>query len=71
MSKLKEVEKFLNGETLVFEANVTESLTRFKLGDKEEVKFYNNPIKVEFPKSLPDTFKPGMDYIGVVSRKLL
>ena len=57
----------MNGETLLFEANVTESLTKFKLSDKEEVKFYNNPIKVEFAKSLPDTFKPSMDYTGVVS----
>ena len=67
MAKLKELERYINGETLVFEANVTESLTRFKLGDKEEVKFYDNPIKVEFAKSAPDTFKPGMPYIGLVS----
>ena len=66
MKKLKDLERSLNGETLVFDANVTESLTRFKIRDTEEVKFYNNPIKVEFPKSLPDTFKPGMDYTGVV-----
>ena len=60
------MEKFLNGETLVFDANVTESMTQFKLGDKEELKFYNNPVKVEFPKSLSSTFKPSMDYSGVV-----
>ena len=60
------MEKFLNGETLIFDANVTESLTQFKLGDKEELKFYNNPVKVEFPKSLSSTFKPSMDYTGVV-----
>jgi len=66
-SRLEEIQRFLDGSVLVFEANVTESLTSLRQSDDKEVTFYSQPIKIEFPKSLPDTFKPGMDFDAVVN----
>ncbi|KAH3723817.1 hypothetical protein DPMN_049611 [Dreissena polymorpha] len=65
-SRLEQLRVRLDGAILVFEANVTESLTRMKQGDTQEVRFYKEPLKLEFPASLPDTFKPGMTYEAVV-----
>ncbi|XP_053383073.1 CD109 antigen-like [Mercenaria mercenaria] len=66
LSKLKEIQKFLSGSSLIFEANVTEDLTKYKRSDKQEITFYDQPMKLTFPASLPDTFKPGMTYDAVV-----
>ncbi|XP_052770025.1 CD109 antigen-like isoform X2 [Mya arenaria] len=65
-SRLEEVERFLDGNTLVFEANVTEGVTKLRQNDSQELTFYRQPIQLEFPKSLPETFKPGMTYDAVV-----
>ncbi|KAH3873336.1 CD109 antigen-like [Dreissena polymorpha] len=65
-SRLEQLRGSLDGAVLVFEANVTESLTRMKQGDTQEVTFYKEPLKLEFPASLPETFKPGMTYEAVV-----
>ncbi|KAH3873347.1 hypothetical protein DPMN_036581 [Dreissena polymorpha] len=65
-SRLEQLRGSLDGAVLVFEANVMESLTRMKQGDTQEVTFYKEPLKLEFPASLPETFKPGMTYEAVV-----
>ena len=68
MSELEELETPLSGNVLEFKVNVTESLTKARQSDEQELSFYSNPIKIEFPKSLPDTFKPDMTYDVVVSK---
>ena len=50
----------------MFEANVTETLTGARMTANDEVQFFENPIKLEFPESLPRNFKPGMAYTAVV-----
>ncbi|XP_052773206.1 CD109 antigen-like [Mya arenaria] len=65
-SRLEEEARFLDGYTLVFEANVTEGVTKLRQNDSQELTFYRQPIQLEFPKSLPETFKPGMTYDAVV-----
>lgn len=68
MKQLKSIDEFLNRRFLVFEANVTETLTGSKLSsDPEKVQFFDKPIKLEFPSSLPNNFKPGLNYLAVVS----
>jgi hypothetical protein len=67
MTELTDIQKFLSGSTLVFEANVTEDVTKFKRSDIQEITFFSQPIKLSFLTSLPDTFKPGMTYDAVVS----
>ncbi|XP_060581969.1 CD109 antigen-like isoform X2 [Ruditapes philippinarum] len=66
MTELTDIQKFLSGSTLVFEANVTEDVTKFKRSDIQEITFFSQPIKLSFLTSLPDTFKPGMTYDAVV-----
>lgn len=57
----------LNFRFLVFQANATETLTGAKLESEEaRVQFFDNPIKLEFPSSLPNNFKPGLSYTAVV-----
>ena len=66
MKQLKDVQPYMDRSYFVFDANVTESLTRSKMSAEEELQFFERPIKIEFPRALPDTFKPGMDYKAVV-----
>ncbi|XP_060581970.1 CD109 antigen-like, partial [Ruditapes philippinarum] len=66
MTELTDIQKFLSGSTLVFEANVTDDVTKFKRSDIQEITFFSQPIKLSFLTSLPDTFKPGMTYDAVV-----
>lgn len=67
MKKLKEVVSYLDRRFLVFQANVTETLTGSKLSSTDEkVQFFDKPIKLDFPDSLPANFKPGLSYNAVV-----
>jgi len=71
MSQLKQTNKYLDFSYLVFEANVTETLTGAKLkADSEELQFFKQVNKMEFPDSLPLNFKPGLSYTAVVSGQL-
>ncbi|KAH3871692.1 hypothetical protein DPMN_034903 [Dreissena polymorpha] len=58
---------YLTGRTLTVEANVTESLNHITLSGKNEVKFYDYAEKMEFLKSNPNTFKPGLSHTAYVS----
>ena len=70
MDQLRKVQKYLDRSFLIFEANVTETLTGAMMSASEELQFFENPIKLDFPDSLPRNFKPGMAYTAVVSSNL-
>lgn len=67
MKRLTDLDKGTKNPILYFEANVTEDLTKYKQTDEQSLSFYQQPIKLEIPEYLPDTFKPGMVYDAVVS----
>lgn len=67
MGQLKDLDRNTENPVLHFEANVTESLTGIRQSDEQSLSFYKHPIKLEIPKFLPATFKPGMTYDAVVS----
>ncbi|XP_052253498.1 CD109 antigen-like isoform X15 [Dreissena polymorpha] len=62
LDAIKTINKYLDGRTLTVEANVTESLNHITLSGKNEVKIYDRAWKMEFLKSYPNTFKPGLSY---------
>lgn len=67
LKQLKEVSEYLDGRFLLFDANVTETLTGSTLkAPQQKLQFFEKPIKLEFPSSLPETFKPGLSYTAVL-----
>ncbi|KAK3579106.1 hypothetical protein CHS0354_022127 [Potamilus streckersoni] len=62
MKELSEIDSSLDSSYLTFEVNVTETLTGITQSGSGEVQFFDGPIKMEFPDSLPKVFKPGMTY---------
>ena len=67
LDAIKTMNSYLTGQTLTVEANVTESLNHITLSGNNEVKFYARAEKMEFLKSNPNTFKPGLSYTAYVS----
>ncbi|WAR00001.1 CD109-like protein [Mya arenaria] len=59
MEMIKRVTRSLRYETLVLAANVTEALTGITETGEAEIRFYENPYKIEFFPNMPDNFKPG------------
>ena len=66
MSKLKNLVPNLDKAVLVFEANTTDGAFGIRQSDSEELRFYDDIIKFEFPTGLSKSFKPGMTYTAVV-----
>ena len=67
VTELRHLSSRLSGRKLKFTANVTESLTGITLSGSSTVEVFNKAFQLEFPKSNPDTFKPGLEYVGYVS----
>ena len=68
LTHIKQISHYLNSRSLVVEANVTESLNSITLNGSSKVKFYDKAVKLEFLKSNPKTFKPGLPYTAYVSK---
>nr|XP_022323516.1 CD109 antigen-like isoform X2 [Crassostrea virginica] len=70
-SKLKSLDKWLDYSDILFEVNVTESITGLRQNASGTVRFYPHENKVEFLESLPKTYKPGLKYtiLGRVTRQ--
>ena len=66
MTHLKTIARYINGHKLEVQANVTESLNNITLSGKSDVQFYDHDVKLEFLKSNPKTFKPGLPYTAYV-----
>lgn len=66
-SKLKSLDKWLDYSDILFEVNVTESITGLRQNASGTVRFYPHENKVEFLESLPKTYKPGLKYTVLVS----
>ncbi|KAL4230965.1 hypothetical protein ACF0H5_011338 [Mactra antiquata] len=62
LAHISQIQRYLNGHHLTVEANVTESLNSITLSGSSEVKYYDHAVKLEFLKSNPNTFKPGLPY---------
>ncbi|BFZ24492.1 hypothetical protein BsWGS_27530 [Bradybaena similaris] len=62
MADVKRVSASLNGHIVVVTANVTESLTGNVMTGNGTVKLYDKGVTLEFPKTNPNTFKPGLQY---------
>ena len=71
LAHIKQGSHNLNSRSIVVEANVTESLNKITLSGNSTVKLYQNEVKLEFLKSNPKTFKPGLPYTAYVSYRIL
>ncbi|KAK3100069.1 hypothetical protein FSP39_014251 [Pinctada imbricata] len=63
---IKNANHYMNGRDLIVEANVTESLTNITLNGSSQLTYHNDAEKIEFLKSNPNTFKPGLTYTAYV-----
>ncbi|XP_045204949.2 CD109 antigen-like isoform X1 [Mercenaria mercenaria] len=67
MKRLKSIEEFMDRRFFKVGANVTETLTGSKLSaTPEKIQFFDKAIKLDFPDSLPDNYKPGLNYLAVL-----
>ena len=66
LAHIKQSSHNLQSRSIVVEANVTESLNKITLNGDGTVKFYRDAVKLEFLKSNPTTFKPGLPYTAYV-----
>ena len=66
LTHIKQSSHNLQSRSIVVEANVTESLNKITLNGNSTVKFYRDAVKLEFLKSNPTTFKPGLTYTAYV-----
>ncbi|XP_048758952.2 CD109 antigen-like isoform X2 [Ostrea edulis] len=66
LSGLSTLNRYLNGRSIVVEANVTESLTKITLNGTGKIQFHQHAEKMEFLDSNPNTFKPGLPYTAYV-----
>nr|BAE44110.1 thioester-containing protein [Tauphaedusa tau] len=62
MADVKRIRTSLNGNVLIVTANVSESLTGNTMSGNGTVKLYDKGVTLEFPKTNPNTFKPGLKY---------
>lgn len=62
LAHIKQITGNLNSRYIVVEANVTEDLNKVTLSGNSTVKLYSQVMKLEFLKSNPYTFKPGLPY---------
>jgi hypothetical protein len=67
LAGLTTLNRYLNGRTILVEANVTESLTKITLNGTGKIQFHQHAEKMEFLDSNPNTFKPGLPYTAYVS----
>ncbi|XP_063414101.1 CD109 antigen-like isoform X2 [Mytilus trossulus] len=66
LGQLKRLQQNLAYTDFVIEANVTEGVTGLKMKDSAEIKFYDNPAKIDFVESLPANYKPGLIYTALL-----
>lgn len=59
--------KKLNRQRIIVTADVTETVTGVTLSDNNTVTCYTEKYDLRFMEITPDSFKPGLHYIGFVS----
>ena len=68
LDALRRLDPRLEYDTLVVEANVTESLTGISDTGSQLVQFHKDEYHIEFYPGSPGYFKPGFRYITYVSK---
>ncbi|GFR94590.1 thioester-containing protein [Elysia marginata] len=66
LSAVKAIRSYLNNYKLIVSANVTEDLTGNVMSGNATVTMYDSGVKLNFPKTNPTTFKPGLEYTALL-----